>query len=275
MKTKGLILLLLALCILPAKAERIKGNGNIVTKEITVGAFDAIQLKASIEFNTSTLTSWLKRDNKAFPALYYRQTESRVLTVQMDENLFSHLRMEVFGGCLTIQTAPREQLIPTCLKIEAGSKELKNLKISGSLDFILESSLSGGNLEISISGSGDVILKRPVRLDDVRLSITGSGDVEMQDLRCTAFTGKVSGSGDISLKGKAQTAEYKSTGSGDIEAYGFQVDELTCTTSGSGDIDAYAVKTLKAKSSGSGDISYRGPARVEKSSTGSGDIQKD
>lgn len=274
MKTKGLIFMLLALCILPAKAERIKGNGNIVTKEIRVGVFDAIQIKASIEFN-SGLGDWIRRDNKTFPALRYRQTESRVLTVQMDENLFSHLRMEVSGGCLTIQTGQREQLVPTYLKIEAGSKELKSLKISGSLDFILESSLSGESLEISISGSGDVTMKRPVRLDEVRLSITGSGDVAMHDLRCTSFTGKVSGSGDISLKGKAQTAEYKSTGSGDIDAYGFQVDELICTTSGSGDIDAYAVKTLKAKSSGSGDISYRGPAKVEKSSTGSGDIEKD
>lgn len=263
-----------ALCILPAHAGKIKGNGNIVTKEIAVGSFNALQLKASIEFNSSSIRDWVKGNEKKFPALFYRQEQSRVVKVQMDENLFSHLSVEVSGECLTIRTKEHEYLVPTYLKIEAGSKELKKIGITGSLDFILESPLSGGDLEITISGSGDVSMKKPVRKDDVKLSISGSGDVGMHDLKCASFTTKITGSGDVSLKGTAQTAYYKITGSGDIDAYGFHVDQLECIVSGSGDIEAYAVKTLKAKSSGSGDISYRGPARVDKSSTGSGDIEK-
>lgn len=275
MKTKRFIFLVLAaLCVLPAYAGKIKGNGKIVTKEIAVGAFDAVQLKASIEFNTG-LSNWIKGNNKAFPALHYRQQESRIVKVKMDENLFSHLNVEVRDRCLTLRTKEHEQLVPTYLQIEAGSEELKKIRITGSLDFVLGSRLSGGDLEIIISGSGDITMNKPVRQQHIKLSISGSGDVAMRDVECTSFIAKLSGSGDVSLGGAAREGEYKITGSGDIDAYGFRVDNLQCSVSGSGDIEAYAVKTLKARSNGSGDISYRGTAQVDKSSTGSGDIEKD
>lgn len=275
MKTKGFIFLVLAaFCILPAYAGKIKGNGKVVTKEIAVGAFDAVQLKASIEFN-SGLRDWIKGNDKVFPALHYRQQGSRIVKVKTDENLFSHLTVEVRDRCLTIRTKEHEHLVPTYLQIEAGSDELNKIKITGSLDFVLESRLSDGDLEINVSGSGDITMSKPVRKRHIKLSISGSGDVSMRDVECVSFIAKTTGSGDVSLRGAAREGEYKITGSGDISAYGFRVDDLYCSVSGSGDIEAYAVKTLKARASGSGDISYRGPARVDKSSTGSGDIEKD
>lgn len=267
-------MLLAALCSLPGMAAKIKGNGHVITKEIPVEAFDAMQLNVSLQFNSSGLSHWIKGEKETFPAVHYSQQESRVLKVKMDENLFSHLFIDVSSGCLSIRTDAHEQLVPTQLTIEAGSKQLNKLLIGGSLDFVLESPLSGGNLEISISGSGDVSMKKAVREDNVQITVTGSGDVAMSDLKCNSFATRLTGSGDLSLSGTAAEADYHTSGSGDIQANGFQVDELVCTTTGSGDIHAYAVKTLKAKSSGSGDIHYRGPARVEKSETGSGDIYK-
>lgn len=275
METKKLIIMLFAaLYTLPTMAAKIKGNGHVITKEIPVEAFDVMRLNASLEFNSSSLSNWIKGEKETFPAVHYSQEESRTLKIKMDENLFSHLFIEVSAGCLSIRTDSHEQLVPTCLTIEAGSKQLNKLLIGGSLDFVLESSLSGGDLEISISGAGDVSMKKPVRKDKVQITVIGSGDIAMRDLKCTSFAARLSGSGDLSLSGTAAEADYHSSGSGDIDAYGFQVDKLVCTTTGSGDIEAYAVKTLKARSSGSGDIHYRGPAQVEKSETGSGDIEK-
>lgn len=275
MRTKKLLIVLLAaVCSLPVMGAKIKGNGHVITKEIPVESFEAMRLNVSLQFNSSGLSNWIKGEKETFPAVHYNQQESRVLKVKMDENLFSHLFIEVSAGCLSIRTDSHEQLVPTRLTIEAGSKQLNQLFIGGSLDFVLESSLSGGDLEISISGAGDVSMKKSVRKDKVQLIVTGSGDIAMRDLKCSSFAARLTGSGDLSLAGTAAEADYHTSGSGDIDAYGFQVDELVCITTGSGDIDAYAVKTLKAKSSGSGDIHYRGPARVEKSETGSGDIEK-
>ena len=84
-------------------------------------------------------------------------------------------------------------------------------------------------------------------------SVSGSGDLVFEDLDCKNLTSKVSGSGDITLKGKADEARY--------------------SVSGSGDARVYAKDNMNLSVSGSGDIRYKGPANVNKSKSGSGSIQ--
>ena len=94
-----------------------------------------------------------------------------------------------------------------------------------------------------------------------------------EDLDCKNLTSKVSGSGDITLKGKADEARYSVSGSGDIKAYDLSVNDLSCSVSGSGDARVYAKDNMNLSVSGSGDIRYKGPANVNKSKSGSGSIQ--
>ena len=85
-------------------------------------------------------------------------------------------------------------------------------------------------------------------------SVSGSGDLVFEDLDCKNLTSKVSGSGDITLKGKADEARYSVSGSGDIKAYDLSVNDLSCSVSGSGDARVYAKDNMNLSVSGSGDI---------------------
>ena len=132
---------------------------------------------------------------------------------------------------------------------------------------------SEDQLEIKISGSSDVKFPHNVKLRLGEFSVSGSGDLVFEDLDCKNLTSKVSGSGDITLKGKADEARYSVSGSGDIKAYDLSVNDLSCSVSGSGDARVYAKDNMNLSVSGSGDIRYKGPANVNKSKSGSGSIQ--
>ena len=141
------------------------------------------------------------------------------------------------------------------------------------MDFEAQNAFSEDQLEIKISGSSDVKFPHNVKLRLGEFSVSGSGDLVFADLDCKNLTSKVSGSGDITLKGKADEARYSVSGSGDIKAYDLSVNDLSCSVSGSGDARVYAKDNMNLSVSGSGDIRYKGPANVNKSKSGSGSIQ--
>ena len=134
------------------------------------------------------------------------------------------------------------------------------------MDFEAQNAFSEDQLEIKISGSSDVKFPHNVKLRLGEFSV-------FEDLDCKNLTSKVSGSGDITLKGKADEARYSVSGSGDIKAYDLSVNDLSCSVSGSGDARVYAKDNMNLSVSGSGDIRYKGPASVHKSKSGSGSIQ--
>ena len=71
------------------------------------------------------------------------------------------------------------------------------------MDFEAQNAFSEDQLEIKISGSSDVKFPHNVKLRLGEFSVSGSGDLVFEDLDCKNLTSKVSGSGDITLKGKA------------------------------------------------------------------------
>ena len=86
------------------------------------------------------------------------------------------------------------------------------------------------------------------------IKVSGAGDLKAKDLICRDIKANISGAGDLDMKGKAETGEYK--------------------VSGSGDIHAHATERLYARASGSGDIKYKGDPRNDTRSTGVGDIKR-
>ena len=84
----------------------------------------------------------------------------------------------------------------------------------------------------------------------------------MKNTKAVTVRTIVSGSGDVNIKGSAQSAMLTVNGSGDISADKLVATNVTATVSGSGDISCYASKQLDAKVSGSGDIEYKGSPSV-------------
>lgn len=250
MKTKLVAVIALIFCAFMAEASKVEGNGNIITKEISVDNYSEIELGGNIEYSGNNF--WGNRSNKKFPVFKYTHGRSTSLKITIDENLFPLLSIKSNNGRLAIRIQDGTRIKPTQYVIEGSSKTLKYLKTSGPMDFEAQNAFSEDQLEIKISGSGDLVF---------------------EDLDCKNLTSKVSGSGDITLKGKADEARYSVSGSGDIKAYDLSVNDLSCSVSGSGDARVYAKDNMNLSVSGSGDIRYKGPANVNKSKSGSGSIQ--
>ena len=240
MKTKLVAVIALIFCAFMAEASKVEGNGNIITKEISVDNYSEIELGGNIEYSGNN-----------FPLLSIKSNNGR----------------------LAIRIQDGTRIKPTQYVIEGSSKTLKYLKTSGPMDFEAQNAFSEDQLEIKISGSSDVKFPHNVKLRLGEFSVSGSGDLVFEDLDCKNLTSKVSGSGDITLKGKADEARYSVSGSGDIKAYDLSVNDLSCSVSGSGDARVYAKDNMNLSVSGSGDIRYKGPANVNKSKSGSGSIQ--
>ncbi|WP_455639093.1 head GIN domain-containing protein [Parabacteroides sp.] len=250
-------------------ARKVKGNGNIITKEIQVSDYNELKVGSGIDASGNSFFG-----NRESPRVNYAQQAGKAeLTVTIDENLLPLLKFKSEGKALVIETEKGTTINPSKLSITTHSGELTRLRVSGGIDFFLTSHLSGDNIEINASGASDVYLERPVRITNLcKINLSGASDLKIKDLECDRIESRSSGSSDIKMAGKANEGEYRCSGSSDIKSYDFVVKKLKCSASGSSDILTHVTDYLDASASGSSDIKYKGNPEVKKSSSGSSDI---
>lgn len=236
---KKAITLILALCtivITNAQWKRVKGNGNTVTIDRSVGEYDRV-----------ALAGW-------FDVELVDGNEGK-LTLTGESNLLEYIKTEVKDGKLTIK-----------------QKKGINLKPSnwdeGIVIVVPVESIEG----VSLSGSGDIVGKTILKSNNFKTAISGSGDITLE-VESKSLDASMSGSGDMRLSGRTTDFEVSVSGSGDIRAYDLEADFVEAQVSGSADIKVTANEMLKARVSGSGDIRYKGnPKKIDTKSSGSGDI---
>lgn len=216
----------------------IKGNGNMVNIDRSVGDYDGI-----------AVSGWFDVD--------LVDGKEGELTLEGEENLLEHIITEVQNGKLVIKTEKGVNLKPSSWK--------DGIRITVPVESIDA---------VSLSGSGDIVGKTTLKASDFKTAMSGSGDITL-DLETDSMTATMSGSGDMNLSGTTKNFEATISGSGDIKAYDLIADNVEATISGSADIKVTATKMLKARVSGSGDVSYRGnPKKVDTKTSGSGDISR-
>ena len=236
---KEILTLALAICIVGitnAQWKRVKGNGNTVTIDRSVGEYDKV-----------ALAGW-------FDVELVDGSEGQ-LTLTGESNLLEYIKTEVKDGKLTIKQKKGVNLKP--------SNWNEGITIIVPVEQIDA---------VSLSGSGDIVGKTVLKSDNFKTSISGSGDITIE-VEAKSLDASMSGSGDIRLSGRTTDFEVSVSGSGDIRAYDLQADFVDAQVSGSADIRVTANEMLKARVSGSGDISYKGnPKKIDTKSSGSGDI---
>lgn len=213
--------------------KKVKGNGEMVTKNRSVASYDVINLVGSM--NVELVAG-----------------SEGSLKIQAESNLQEYILTDVKNGVLKISTEkginlqPKEEILITV--------PFESLK------------------EVSLTGSGDIWTKDRIKASNLKVQVTGSGDM-MLEVDAKDLDGKVTGSGDVKLKGRSQNFECTVTGSGDFEAYELEAENVEARVSGSGDIMVYASNSLKASVSGSGDIVYKGnPQKQDFKTHGSGSV---
>ncbi|NAY93210.1 DUF2807 domain-containing protein [Muricauda sp. JGD-17] len=218
--------------------KRIKGNGNVVTIERSVGDYEAIGL-----------AGW-------FDVELVEGREGEI-TLKGESNLLEYIKTEVKDGKLHIKKEKGVNLRPSSwgnsILIIVPVEEINSL---------------------ALSGSGDIVGKTTLKSDDFSVSIAGSGDIDI-DVEAEEVSASLSGSGDIALSGKTSNLDVQVSGSGDVKAFELEAEHVDVQISGSADVKVTANQSLNARVSGSGDIVYRGnPTKINTKASGSGDITK-
>ncbi|MDR1368584.1 MAG: DUF2807 domain-containing protein [Dysgonamonadaceae bacterium] len=215
----------------------VRGNGNIVSKEIAISDYTEIDAGGVAEI------------------IYEQQTvKSPYLQVNVDENIFPLLDIRVENNKLIIKSKDNGNIQPSRFKIYTNSVNIERIKLAG---------------------SGEVHLKGEVNSRNMKIDLAGSGDIIADSLYCEQFDMSVAGSGTARLKGACNNSRFAIAGSGDIKGYNFSVQDLDCKIAGSGDIQITVGRSLNANVAGSGDLKYYGsPEIVNTKIAGSGEIKK-
>jgi hypothetical protein len=127
---------------------------------------------------------------------------------------------------------------------------------------------------IEVLGSADVRTTNEIQTDDFKVGLTGSGDLTVK-LKANNVSAALAGSGDLNLEGTTQNLTATVAGSGDLRASKLMSENVKVEVAGSGDADVSASKNLDASVAGSGDIKYVGnPATRNVNIVGSGSISE-
>lgn len=210
-----------------------KGDGNVVTRQREVPAFDRIRLEGSAEVKVKV-------------------GEGPGVAVTVDGNLQEIVVAEVKGGTLVV--GARKSMRPTKGPlVEVSVPELRRFDLAGSGDVSIEG--GKGDLELRVEGSGDLVWRGEAAA--LRAEVRGSGDVRLEG-QAERLRAEVEGSGDIDASGlAARSAQARVHGSGDVE---LRLDggELDATVEGSGDVRWRGKASVeRARVAGSGEISRR------------------
>lgn len=218
--------------------EKVKGNGNMVTKERNTGDYDAVNIAGS--FDVELVSG----------------TEGNIV-IKAEENLIPHIETEVKNNTLKISVEKGYDLRPG-----------KNHKMQITVPF---QDIS----KVSLAGSGDVMTKSAIKADTFKASLAGSGDMSLE-VNAAKVAGDVAGSGDLVLSGNTTEFDCNIAGSGDINAAGLKAENVEASISGSGDAHVHCNGMLKGRIVGSGNIKYRGnPQKEDTKVIGSGKISKE
>ncbi len=218
------------------------------------GLFNCLDGNGVYSEETRGISSFTSINNTSgFDVVVIYDKAATSLSVEADENLQQYIKTYTQKNSLVIES-DRERCLSSVTPIKITVKcpvlERAVLSGSGSLDVY---NFSLGNFSATVSGSGDMELNDLVITSDIECNISGSGD--------------------LNLDGKGNSAVYTLTGSGDLDADRFKVDECSVTLSGSGDISVNFISSLTGLLSGSGNIRYYGdPGLVKIRTTGSGKV---
>lgn len=94
----------------------------------------------------------------------------------------------------------------------------------------------------------------------------GNGSISIYGLQCSKVEAVINtGNGRVTLRGKAQNADFRMIGTGEIRALDLICNECKCSIFGTGAIYCNVLKSLKVQGVGSTSIYYKGsPQQVKK-----------
>ena len=233
-KILGSLVIIGAILALVGCGTTVHSRGEMVARDFDVESFTGINVGGSFYIT-------------------WRESDEFAVTVEMQENLFNHLEVEVRNNTLRIRTTgnitiTNNQNRP---RLYVYAPTIETVNFSGSATAENWDTINGESFSASISGSATM---------EVALHVQS---VEINS----------SGSGRFTLTGTTDLLDIRSSGSSRITADGLQANTATINISGSGRAYVNVADYLDVRVSGSGTVRYSGNPRVSQNITGSGRVE--
>ncbi|WP_186434386.1 head GIN domain-containing protein [Lutibacter sp. Hel_I_33_5] len=213
-------------------SEKVRGNGNVVTKNRTTSDYEGVSVGGS------------------FDVILVKGKEGKI-TIKGEENIIPYIITEVRNGTLKIKYEKNVNVRTTRkLTVTVPYKDID---------------------KVSLGGSGNISNEGVIKGEDVSFSLGGSGDIRV-NVDANHVKSSIGGSGNIKLSGKTDSFKCSIAGSGSIKAYELDANSLKASIAGSGSIRTSVKNKIKASVVGSGSIYYKGNPKIDSKSVGSGDV---
>ena len=203
---------------------RIEGSGNVVTKDINVQGFDAL--------NVSGVFSVL-----------LTQGGKESVRIEADDNLQEYFVVKNEGSTLSIS-----------MKKDVNFSSKKKMKV-----YITFQKLKSMDLKTV----GDVSSDQNLSFTDLSLQNKSVGNLDLK-LTAQTLTIDNKSVGNVKLNGKANNVTIKNKSVGSIQAANFVVQTMDIDNNGVGSAEVNAEKELKVKENMMSRVTNKGAATIKK-----------
>src|SRR5690606_625569 len=217
-----------------AQARKVRGNGNMVTKDKRVENFTQIIIHDGIDVNIL---------NNPF---------QNKLSITGDANLHQIIETKVENGILTLKIKDDIEIINKTenFKISITTKDLTHITLKGNA---------------SLEGTG------VNEIDKLTLTNEGSGNANLR-VKTDELKAINKGSGSLTAEGNSNLIYVENSGSGHVQFDEVSTFFLEVHLSGSGNVHTNSVNGLDGTLTGSGNIYYKNTKTVNIENTGSGEV---
>jgi hypothetical protein len=211
--------------------KTIEPSGNIVTKDVAVKAFDAIEASGLYE-------------------LVLTEGGKEAVKIEADDNLINLFSVSNNGSKLLIEMPELKNHNINSKKKEDG----KNLKWKVYVTYRKLKSLD-------VAVVGNVTAETPIKSDDLKIHSKSVGNINL-GIATEKLNVENVGVGNITLKGTATDAIVKNAGVGEFDGEELIVQTMEIDNSGIGSADVNVDKNLKIKQSFLGKVRNKGNAKL-------------
>jgi hypothetical protein len=206
------------------KMIEIKGNGNIVSREINVSSFIRLHLGGC-------------------GLVELHQGDEEKVIVETDENLQSYFAATNAGRTLYVgtETSLRRLIFTSCI-IKVYVRQMNTLYVR----------MEKG----SVVCPSEIILTEPLKI-----TVQSEGDTQL-NLNVPAIKILCQTEGNTTLMGECEKIDIKNMSEGFFNSKQLKAGELYIKNMSEGNVDLYAEKTIRMKHYGEGYMHYYGPAKV-------------
>jgi len=228
-----LFLLFFAAAAIAQDHETIEPSGNVITKDVNVKPFEAIQAKGLYE-------------------LILTQGDKESVKIEADDNLQDLFSVSNEGNSLIIDMP---KLRDKNINFNDKKDDHKlNLKV-----YVTFKKLN--SLDVGVIGT--VRCSAPLKFDAFAIESKNVGNIELQ-LTANKLTITNKGVGNITLTGNATDAVVANSGVGKFDGEDLIVQTMDINNSGVGSANVHVEKNLKIKESFLGKVSNKGNAKEHK-----------